>query len=244
MQSVILVFLVHSHKIPTIQQGKPCYHAVLPTLFQTKRYVKQVEQVLGQTPEWNPVNACRGFPTELTSRGKPSCIVVIFLRVYWVAWNPEPQLIEWLDSCVSLRCFSVNWFVYFMMSPNTTISNRYIYSQPSFIRTTFIRYPKIHYLNKFCKVPRGSDKWGLTVQLYYRSTWKSFSTLITPKNITPVPVLKIPDQKSIVTPQDCTTLFVSHPATLRLGRKDQVKRLFSSTPVPGIVYGWLVTLCY
>ncbi len=50
-----------------------------------RRNVKQVEQVYlvytsAEFPEFNPVDACRGFPTELTPRGWP-LLYRNFLRV-------------------------------------------------------------------------------------------------------------------------------------------------------------------
>ena len=75
--------------------------AFYATLAEIQRNVKQIEQVyLAQTPvytsakfpEFNPVDACRGFPTELTPQGRLAMLYrQNFLRV-WIAW-----FIMWLS---------------------------------------------------------------------------------------------------------------------------------------------------
>ena len=87
---------IHSHKILTIQQGKPCYLGILcspcsdPERIQagtaslsysdTKSDLGEMMLVhtSAKFPEFNPVDACQGFPMELTPGDKPSCIVKFF----------------------------------------------------------------------------------------------------------------------------------------------------------------------
>ncbi len=54
---------LHSRKILTIQQGKPCY---LTSLFNPCTLQKKCQSC---SRRLNPVNACQGFPMKLTLRG-------------------------------------------------------------------------------------------------------------------------------------------------------------------------------
>ncbi len=60
----------HSHKILSIQQGQPRYLSILsnPCSDQEESQAGRENMHL-KFPELNPVDACRGFPTELTPQG-------------------------------------------------------------------------------------------------------------------------------------------------------------------------------
>ncbi len=73
---------VHSHKILTIQQGEPCYLSIWSNLCTLHN-----ECQADRASSWNnsatltklsPVDACRGFPIELTPQGQPCFIVGIW----------------------------------------------------------------------------------------------------------------------------------------------------------------------
>ena len=57
----------HSHKDPTIQQGKPCYLGILCNPCSDQERCEAGRASL--FPQVNPVDACRGFLTELTPPG-------------------------------------------------------------------------------------------------------------------------------------------------------------------------------
>ncbi len=62
--------VVHSQKILTMQLGEPTYLSILSNSCALQGAISAIK-----LPEFNPVDASRGFPMELTPRDWPCCII-------------------------------------------------------------------------------------------------------------------------------------------------------------------------
>ncbi len=76
--AVAITVYIHSHKILMTQQGEPCYLSIWSNPCRLHKECQAGRAYyLAKLPELNPVNACRGIPTELTPLGQPCCFVKI-----------------------------------------------------------------------------------------------------------------------------------------------------------------------